>query len=439
MKKLFIAAILIVLLGIIALPFINGMVMEKAFNEYVTQVNQMYADSGTGFHVDVLQYNRGYMNSEIEWKITPGQLSGFYPVDEITLLDKAKHGLFGVSSITSLANNPWYRDGVIDKVGKDPLTIESSYKFGSDVISKISIEPFSYPAEELEISVLPGQLSFTADPNFKNIHLEGDWEGISIPDSLTKSDFSFSGDMEIITPLIWTGDVSFGVAEITMTNQDQPLTINDLKGDYTVNLDEKTGNLTMAGKYQVDEIAIGEYSLKDLIISGRMAGLNAKAYEEAMQIYMTFVSTLVRNIEQSSSDPASLEKLIEENIMGLGLQLMAVYEKLLNAGLEIAITELSGNLPEGDIKATARLALEEDLSMGQMLPMAVNPNLLFSYLTINSEIRVPASLIGENHVLTTPFHPAMQTGLFVKDEEYLIHKAETRDGILFINDQELKL
>jgi len=41
--------------------------------------------------------------------------------------------------------------------------------------------------------------------------------------------------------------------------------------------------------------------------------------------------------------------------------------------------------------------------------------------------------------MVTPLYPGMQTGLFVKDGGNLVHAAETIDGKLIVNDQEVIL
>lgn len=39
----------------------------------------------------------------------------------------------------------------------------------------------------------------------------------------------------------------------------------------------------------------------------------------------------------------------------------------------------------------------------------------------------------------TPYYPGMQTGLFIKDGDSLVHRAETKGGKLFINGKEVVL
>lgn len=50
-----------------------------------------------------------------------------------------------------------------------------------------------------------------------------------------------------------------------------------------------------------------------------------------------------------------------------------------------------------------------------------------------------ADLVGENPKLLAPPFPGMQTGLFVKNGDNLIHQAETVDGKLIVNNKQLAL
>ena len=117
---------------------------------------------------------------------------------------------------------------------------------------------------------------------------------------------------------------------------------------------------------------------------------------------------------------------------------MAVYEQLLKEGLELSITNLHAELPEGKIEANAALRLNRDVTLGQLAPVLHNPARIFDFLTFHSNISLPKKLVGDTPVLLSPIHPGMETGLFIEKDSYLVHKAETRSKKLYLNGIELQ-
>ena len=102
MKKTIISVAVLLIIAAVCTPFINGIVMEKVITQSVQNLNAMYADSGSDIRLQITNYDRGFASSEIEWKIDLGNMAALYGVEEILLLDHAKHGLTGMVSTTTL-------------------------------------------------------------------------------------------------------------------------------------------------------------------------------------------------------------------------------------------------------------------------------------------------------------------------------------------------
>jgi hypothetical protein len=119
--------------------------------------------------------------------------------------------------------------------------------------------------------------------------------------------------------------------------------------------------------------------------------------------------------------------------------MMAVYEKLLKAGLELQVADLAIKLPEGDITGGVTLRLLKDMTFMQFAPIVDQPELLFDIFYLKSDLSLPVGLVGDNPKLLTPVFPGMRTGLFVKSGNNLVHTAETTDGKLIVNSEEVVL
>jgi hypothetical protein len=116
-----------------------------------------------------------------------------------------------------------------------------------------------------------------------------------------------------------------------------------------------------------------------------------------------------------------------------------VYEKLLKQGLELQISDLKAQLSQGQIKGNMTLGLRKDMTLAQFFPIIVQPGLALDIFSLKSDLILPYELIADKKNLLHPIFPGMQTGFFVKKGNNLIHSAETRNGKLFLNGQEVEL
>ena len=108
-------------------------------------------------------------------------------------------------------------------------------------------------------------------------------------------------------------------------------------------------------------------------------------------------------------------------------------------GLSFDISDLKIALANGEINGGINLQLLKDTTFLQFAPMATQPDLLFDLIYLKSDISLPVTLVGENPKLLEPIFSGMQTGLFVKTGDNLVHRAETIGGKLILNSKEVLL
>ena len=441
MKKVFIGIAGIGLVATAAMPFANGIIAEKAFNDIVTQANQLYADSKTGMRIEVISYDRGFSSSEIDWKLDLGKYKSLYGIDEIIFSESARHGFSGVTSETSLIKNDWYMEAVTTHVaGKDPLHITTNYHLAGDITTQLTLDPFSLEVDGEQVEISPANLIIGCDTTLSAFTSEGTWDGLKVAEVVKFDKMTVTSNLKKITSLIWDGTAAFTLAGITARAEEGvAMEMTDMRGDYAISYDEQTNRIGVAGTYAVGRITSPEKSATDLAITATIDGLDATAYEEAMKTYMDFMGQFMESIAEAGDDQEAMEAIIGQQMMGMGLQMMAVYEKLLKQGFEISIKDVHAKLAEGEIAGSARIALLKDLTVGQMMPMAAQPALLFEYIDLATQLKIPKALAGNAPMLTAPAYPGMMTGIFTEDGDYLQHEARTSDGKLFINGHELEL
>jgi hypothetical protein len=190
--------------------------------------------------------------------------------------------------------------------------------------------------------------------------------------------------------------------------------------------------------YGVGSISDGEEKIENASAAIGARGVDSAAYEEAMKLYMELARTMVEEIGAAGDDPEKLSAVMEEKMSSMSLQMMPILEKFLKKGLEIYVHDLRTQLKQGEIRGELLLRLEQDMTVAQMIPLMGTPDQIFEFLSLKSDLQLPASLVGENPMLTEPAIPGMTTGLFVAKGTDLVHQAETRDKQLFINGEQLK-
>lgn len=441
MKKGIVAVVVVLMLVAAGMPIVNGVLMEKGFRKLVENVNAMYANTGTDTKLEIVRYERGLFSSEVEWKVDLGSLKTIYNIKEIVLLDQVKHGYKGVVSKTSLEKNTWYTDFVSQKLGgKNPVEMTTSYMLTGDIQSVLSMQPFSVQVDNETLNSKAGELHFTSNWDLEKIKASGTWEGFTIADKLDMAGVSFSSDLKVISSYIWDGKGSFQIDKVTVKEDAVSMVMDKLQMEQSLKYDEVKKTLAAEMSYGVGSISDGESKVEDGFVTLGARGLDAAAYEDAMKVYTSTVSNMLEQLGEAGQDQEKLMTLLDEKLGDVSFQMASLAEKFLKSGLEIYISNLHAKMEQGEVGGNILVRLEKDINIEQIIPIILgNPEQIFDYLSLKSDVHLPVELIGENPMLTSPIYPGMKTGLFVVDGARLVHKAETRDKKLFINGEELLL
>ena len=439
MKKT-ITAIVFVLAIVAAVPFASGLIMERTVRQALDGANSIYADTGMGYSLEIVNYDRGYLASDIEWKIDLGALKDFYHIEDVVFKEHAKHGFTGVVSATSLEKNPWYAAFVDEHLqGRDPIQITTTYGLSGKIESTIALDAFSVTVEDETIEVKPGRMVSTTDNRLRHFNISGNWQGLSAGDTLTIGKISMASELEMLSTYLWDGNFSFGLQNFSVREKDEHIELQEFQGDYLVDIDDDRSSMSGEARFSVDRLKGKNLMLDDTSVRLAARGVNVEGYEEFMKMYTQTMSAAVGNMANLEEDPEQAKAILNQQMAAAGLQIMAAYEKLLSQGLELRIADLQVKMPEGDITGDLTLRLLKDMTFMQFAPLVAQPELLTDIFYLKSNLSLPAGLTGEDPKLLGPVYPGMQTGLFVKDGDNLVHQAETVDGKLMVNNQEVIL
>lgn len=441
MKKIMLSLVLILLIAGIGAPIFNGMMIERVVKNAVDNINTRYADTGSDIRLRIVQYDRNFLSSKIQWEIYPGALGRVYGIEKVILIERAKHGILGTTSTTSLEKNRWFSTFVKNELeGKNPLDIQTRYDVLGNIKSSLTLDGFSIKKEDELVDILPAHFFIQSDKEVKNLIFKGNWEGIIAPGKIKLAGVSLDSTQDKITSYIWQGKTSISADHISLDDGQNLFEIAGFTSDTTVAYDKKTDSISLEMAPGITRIKFQGDTGRDLFVRLCINKIDARGYEEIVKIYSRAVNDTIKSIE--SQQPAEdmtdyIMERMEKQISKTAPQLITACEKLLRKGLEIKIADLRAQLPQGKIKGDISLSLSQDMTMIQFIPIAMQPSAALELFSLKSDICIPHGLTGDNPNLLSPVYPGMQTGLFLKKGDNLIHSAETREGKLFVNGQEV--
>ncbi len=440
MKKIIFTIGLIIILAGAGLPFFNGIMMERIIKQSFDEINRRNAEKGSDIFVEIEQYDRTFFSSKIEWKIKLKALKSLYGVEEIVFIESADHGFSAVISKTSLEKNKWFMDFVDNKLdGKNPIAVKTEYKLSGDIKTTIVLDAFSFKEGNNVFEIKPGQMVLASGKDLNNIFSDMSWAGCSIPGKFSVDNLSANSKMEKNYTYIWEGMTSLSIENIKAVGTKESFEMANLKCDYELNFNKPENVLSIGLENSIKSITTGQGKIQDIFSKININNIDAMGYEEFMASYTQILNNAMAQIEAAKTHPDTMKKVFEKQMASIGLQLLGSYEKFLKKGFEIQITDVRAQLPQGNIKGDIILSLKKDVTMAKLVPIIIQPSKALDIFYLKSNISMPYELFGENNMLLSQVYPGMQTGLFLKEGENVIHKAETLDGKLLLNGKEVLL
>ncbi len=438
MKKIVVGVLLFIIIAGVGIPFVNGLLMENVVKRSIGNLNTMYSDTGADVSVEIMRYDRNIFSTEIEWRMKLGSLKTVYGIDEIIFVDRADHGFTGIVSTTSLEKNKWFTDFVNNKLGgKNPLAITTAYDLSGQFISTITLDALTLPMEDEVMEVKAGKVVFECDGQLKNFSSDASWEGFSVPEKIQVDGLSMSSRLEKISTYIWDGTLSFGINKTKIKEKHEQVELINFKGDYSLDVVQEENTLSVVSTFGADQLVAGPEKINDAFVRIGVVNIDIPGFEEFMKLYTETINKVFKDIGSAENDPEKMKAILQDQMVRTQFKMISACEHLLKKGLEVQLSDLYAKLPEGEIKGDIVLGLSKDMTFAQFLPLLNQTGLITEIFYLQSDVSLPATLVGDNPMLLSPIYSGMQTGLFVKDGENLVHKAETKDAKLYLNGQEV--
>jgi uncharacterized protein YdgA (DUF945 family) len=439
MKKVLVALLVAVVVCVAAAPYVNGLMMEKLLHKQLQRVEQIYGENPFSPQIQILSYERGYLSTEIEWSISTPQIGAVNEAVPVFLVEKAKHGLFGVSSTTSFDQNSWFSEFVEDDLaGENPFSITTDYSLFSGASVAVTVDAFELTLEEGELLVVsPAELVVETDSQLKSVAMHGHADGFAIL-GLDVRGIDLDVDMQLISSLISEGESTIAVEQVVVTDdtEDFAVTLSGLENTSIIDFDETANKLSVATRYSANQIIAEDETIKDLNFSISLDQLDVEALENIYSLYLDSADAILETLQagdEGPSDQAQFEMAM------LGMSLIPEVENLLQKDLGIAIKDVHLSFPDGEIDGMISIALKKNMTFAGFVALASDPQQLVDVFSFTSNVTIPDGLIPNQADLLLPMFPGMQGGLFEMGEGVLTHKAEIKDEKLFLNDKEFAL
>lgn len=442
MKKSFLSILVILIVFVSLAPFLNGLIMENILRSQLKKVNELYADYPLAPTFEINHYDRGFSRSEIKWTVTFAPQLDHGEAQSIVLIEKAKHGFTGASSTTSLNQNSWYNDLINDKLnGDDPLSITTDYSYFGGATATFSVLSFELHDDNNHFIIKPGELEINTTSDFDHLTARGHFDGLTVAGLLECQNISLDSDLEMITSLIMDGESSVSIEKLDIRNSDTSKTveITDINATSTVEYNDRSNRLSTTTRYNIDQIVTNDETANDISISIGINQLDTDGLEKIQRVYADMLNDLMVNIGSMQNDPEQAQAVLEEQMTLAGIRLMVEVESLLKEDLNIEITDIHMSLPEGEISGDLFIGLKKDMTLASLASLSQQPEKVVEIFNFASNLSVTEQLIPDSEDLLTPLFSNMQSGVFVRVGDNLVHKAEIKDNKLLLNDLELVL
>jgi len=425
MKKILVVALVFILAAGVALPWVNGMVMDKLAHDSLSNLNRLSGD--TGLKYEILEYQRGYKSTRALWKVTgPGG-------NQVMFTETATHGWTQVLSDTRLEKNPWYANWVKGRK-KDPLVIQTRYSVFGPIVTQIILDPVSVPGQDRAVRIGALDLTVSMDKALSTVSSFGTWDGVSSDDGNNRiGRMTIQSEMEKVSGPVWQGAATVAVKGLAVKGSRKSLTLSNLVVKTDTMADKAAGQMDMSVSVNADQIQVTGQSLSDWALGLSLEKVDIQAVAELSRFYRNMAGQMAQVLYDpdlsSHQRGLALRPLKVESRMALIAQL----EKMLNKGFGLDISPVDITLPQGRIQGHLFIGLLKDMTLAGFFPLAVRPDLALDIFFLDSEVRVPKEFAQMQPSLTVPLFSGMQTGLFVREGDCLHHRAQTRDQALFLN------
>lgn len=432
MKKLIIIIAVVAVLFLVP-PFFIGSQVETQFNEQLAELQKH-----PSYDIKLNQYNKGWFSStaivDIALKMptvdnTQLEEMGLSVVQEMQhgpllwTADDLGIGLFDAKIDFVLPKEMQQAIDEIEQIDDETLTITSRTSLNTDTVSRLTLKPFTFNNDGIEVQVknADGTFSYTADGH---VVAKANWQGMSVSEpneaNFDIGEMTFSIDQQLVSGKIFSPEALFA-------------------GD----ADAKIANVKFTGKSPAESVDMQDMTLKmNSDIKQELANvkvlLNVKSVAAIQQTFTDFVydfslenldTKVLLEMNRAMADAQSAQN---PNPMAAAAAMQSILPKLIEKGPIVKINKLGVTTGQGDIDSNL------NVSFNQEVYQADNPMTMMLALDAHAKGRAPEAFFAA-FGFTPMIDQLVTQNQLVRDGDNLTFEFTFQNGQPLLNGQPMPL
>ncbi len=435
--------VLICLVGVIGagLPVANGIIMERMVKNAVEKQSQRKRHPGLYYRIKIVDYDRQLYSSCVTWQIEARNRFPGKDMPRLILVDRATHGLFSITSRTSLEKNPWYTDWVNTRLnGKDPLAIRTRVSVTGTIASNIHLDGFSFQDQGKNFQVGAMDADISSDKGGATLKADGNWQGASDGPEFKLGPASFLLDLHRLTSLVWEGQSTFILERLKMDKSSEAsLDLQNVSWacDTTALENKKQMNLRL--DLHADGVTLNRRPLSAWSAGLKLKQVDIQGVERILALYSDMLARAGQRLDRQGGSLSDFQPVLKDEMTRNRSRAISALNGLLKKGAGLEISQLDIELPQGKVTGSLDVNLEKDINTSLIYLFVLRPEKIFSSFSLDVALKVPAELVTGNTWLTEPLIPGMATGLFIAGQDRFSLDMQLRQERLFLNGSQVVL
>ncbi len=409
MKKVLIGFILLILIGIISIPYWTGREIERQFphlNESLyKRLNLKVLDS---------TYQRSWFHSYAETLLLS------YNNQRFILVQKINHGFWPIAlpkihSTLHLASDPEFKQPAL-------VYVQTEVQINGDSVSRIKMPNLGFQDKQADLQWQGLQGVVSAKRDFSKMQVELHNPRIQLvtdQGQIIIQNASMTADMQLLQK---QGEATVSMPFVRLTGKKKPPVV--LQG------------IQLAAENNIIDKNFLKFTLKtglqEIKVGSDHYGPGIGNFELDRWHIPTLLNIRTALREMQSLPPQQRQNLVMLRLVPYGIT-------LLKNKPEFAMTRLNFNTPEGELSSKLQVKIEQDLS-----PFALfNPSMLLNAVTAQLEISIPQSILDDStdKNIKQQLKKWLDEGRLIPtaDNQYYYSQIHLKNGILQINGKTIPI
>ena len=378
MKKIILTTTVLVGGVIAVMPFVTGMIAEKASKDLVDKMNQKQVQYG---YSEIINYDRGFSSTKSTYRWTmPNQPDELTEIigDGIEYSCDAQHGITGIDYQCRLDNLESYKDFIKTHLeGQDPILLTGHVSLLGQVEQTLKVTPFDISNDDATINVGEGVLTVKINSGLNRYRVNADFEGAKVNGDGVEAvleKITIKGDVFITKDDLQIGEMALSMSKFDLTSLGGSDAFSITNGLMSVESDEDGDTVSVDYKLGIEQVLSGNAEAKRIIDDISFAFLAGGVDRDTM----IRLNDRIQAMAESS----------EELSVGQVTAMLPMLESLLRKGLSVSF-DVGANYNAQAVNGDFSLALLEDVTLLDLSAIVYNPESVLEKLSISTHSRIP--------------------------------------------------